>query len=268
MSSPAPVTGPLQTRASLAAALRDLGVRPGETLLAHTSLSSLGWVCGGPVALVQALLDAVGPDGTLTVPTHSGDNSDPAGWSAPPVPEPWWPAIRAHMPPYDPRTTPSRGVGVVPETLRTWPGALRSAHPQTSFAALGPGARALVEGHALDCRLGEQSPLARLEEAGARVLLLGTGYASCTAFHLAEYRISGPRVRNSFAVRTPSGPRWTTVTDTSVSDEGFAELGADFERSRAVVRGTVGGATARLFPLAAAVAHAERWLPVHRPRTT
>ncbi|MET7628698.1 aminoglycoside N(3)-acetyltransferase, partial [Streptomyces albidoflavus] len=155
MSSPAPVTGPLQTRASLAAALRDLGVRPGETLLAHTSLSSLGWVCGGPVALVQALLDAVGPDGTLTVPTHSGDNSDPADWSAPPVPEPWWPAIRANMPPYDPRTTSSRGVGVVPETLRTWPGALRSAHPQTSFAALGPGARALVEGHALDCRLGE-----------------------------------------------------------------------------------------------------------------
>ncbi|WP_406226446.1 AAC(3) family N-acetyltransferase [Streptomyces albidoflavus] len=93
------------------------------------------------------------------------------------------------------------------------------------------------------------------------------GYASCTAFHLAEYRIAGPRVRNSFAVRTPSGPRWTTVTDTSVSDEGFAELGADFERSRPVVRGTVGGATARLFPLAAAVAHAERWLPVHRPRT-
>lgn len=88
MPSPTPVPGPLQTRASLAAALRDLGVRPGETLLAHTSLSSLGWVCGGPVALVQALLDAVGPDGTLTVPTHSGDNSDPAGWSAPPVPEP------------------------------------------------------------------------------------------------------------------------------------------------------------------------------------
>lgn len=212
MPSPAPVTGPLQTRASLAAALRDLGVRPGETLLAHTSLSSLGWVCGGAVAVVQALLDAVGPDGTLTVPTHSGDNSDPAGWSAPPVPEPWWPAIRAHMPPYDPRTTPSRGVGVVPETLRT-------------------------------------------------------GYASCTAFHLAEYRIAGPRVRNSFAVRTPSGPRWTTVTDTSVSDEGFAELGDDFEGSRPVARGTVGGATARLFPLAAAVAHAERWLPVHRPRT-
>ncbi|MEU6109678.1 AAC(3) family N-acetyltransferase [Streptomyces albidoflavus] len=267
MPSPAPVTGPLNTRASLTADLRALGVQPGETLLAHTSLSSLGWVCGGAVTLVQALLDAVGPDGTLAVPTHSGDNSDPSGWGNPPVPESWWPAVRANMPPYDPRTTPSHGVGIVPETLRTWPGALRSAHPQTSFAALGPGARALVEDHALDCRLGEQSPLARLEEAGARVLLLGAGYGSCTAFHLAEYRIAGPAVRNSFAVRTSSGPRWTTVTDTSVSDEGFAELGADFERNHPVVRGTVGGATARLFPLAAAVAHAERWLPAHRPRT-
>lgn len=223
-------------------------------------------MCGGPVALVQAPLDTLGEGGTLAVPTHSGDNSDPSGWSNPPVPRPWWPAIRASTPAYDPPTTPSRGAGVVPETVRTWPGALRSAHPQTAFAALGPGARAVVEDHAIDYRLGERSPLARLEEAGARVLMLGTGYGSRTAFHLAEYRIPGPAVRNSFAALTASGRRWTTVTDTPVSDEGFEALGADFERPHPVVRGTAGGAEARLFPLAGAVAHAERRLPVHRPR--
>jgi aminoglycoside 3-N-acetyltransferase len=262
-----PPTGPLCTRASLSAELRTLGVEAGETLLVHSSLSSLGWVCGGRVAVVQALLDVLGPDGTLVVPTHTGDNSDPAHWGNPPVPAEWWPAIREATPAYDPLLTPSGGIGVIPETVRTWPGALRSAHPQTSFAAVGPAADAVTRGHARDCRLGERSPLARLEEAGARVLLLGAGFDSCTAFHLAEYRIPSPMVDEARAVMTAGGRRWETVRETSLSSERFDELGADFARDRPeVVRGTVGAAQVRLFPLAAAVAYAESWLALHRPR--
>ncbi|GAA1368994.1 AAC(3) family N-acetyltransferase [Streptomyces beijiangensis] len=241
-------------------------MEPGETLLVHSSLSSLGWVCGGRVAVVQALIDALGPGGTLVVPTHTGDNSDPSEWGNPPVPEEWWSAIRAATPAYDPLTTPSGGIGVIPETVRTWPGALRSAHPQTSFAAVGPAAAALTAGHAEDCRLGERSPLARLEETGARVLLLGVGFDRCTAFHLAEYRIPSPEVDEGRAVMTAGGRRWQTVRETSISSDRFDELGADFARDEPVVRGTVGAAEVRLFPLAAAVAYAEGWLALHRPR--
>jgi aminoglycoside 3-N-acetyltransferase len=264
----APPNGPMCTRDSLAYGLRAIGVRSGETLLVHSSLSSLGWVCGGPGTVVTALLDVLGDEGTLVVPTHSGDNSDPASWGNPPVPETWWADIRASMPAYDTRTTPSGGVGVIPETVRNWPGARRSSHPQTSFAAIGLRASAIVDGHALDCRLGEHSPLARLEEAGARILLLGAGFDTCTAFHLAEYRIPAPQVDNSFAVITPQGRRWTTVRDTSITEDGFAELGAAFEKERPVVRDTVGAAETRLFSLADAVAFAEVWLTEHRPRPT
>ncbi|MFJ9884890.1 aminoglycoside N(3)-acetyltransferase [Streptomyces sp. NPDC091287] len=263
---PKAATGPLCTRDSLASDLRALGLKSGETLLVHSSLSSLGWVCGGPLAVVMALLDVLGDEGTLVVPTHSGNNSDPAGWGNRPVPEAWWADIRAAMPPFDARITPTLGVGVVPETVRTWPGALRSRHPQTSFAAVGPRAADIVDGHALDCRLGERSPLARLEEHGARILLLGTDFASCTAFHLAEYRIPGLKVDNSFAVMTAQGRRWMTVRDTAVSDDRFDELGAAFERDNTVVRGEVGGAVGHLFGLAEAVAYAEGWLAGHRPR--
>ncbi|MEU1520280.1 AAC(3) family N-acetyltransferase [Streptomyces sp. NPDC005811] len=257
-----PPTGPLVTRETLAAQLRDLGVEPGETLLVHSSLSSLGWVCGGSVAVVQALRDALGPDGTLVVPTQTGELSDPAQWSRPPVPREWWETIRAALPLYDPLVTPSRGLGVIPETVRTWPGALRSAHPHTSFAALGPRAAEIVEGHAVDCRLGERSPLARLERLGARVLLLGAGYDSCTSFHLAEYRIPAPLVE----VGRPGPHGWEAVTEVSIDSDRFDELGHDFERDRPVVRGKAGAADVRLFPVADAVAYAERWLALHRPR--
>ncbi|OQR63260.1 AAC(3) family N-acetyltransferase [Streptomyces maremycinicus] len=262
MSTPPP-TGPLVTRDTLAGELRALGVEPGEILLVHSSLRSLGWVCGGAVAVVRGLLDAIGPDGTLVVPTQSGDLSDPALWSRPPVPAQWWERIRATMPAYDPLITPSRGVGVIPETVRTWPGALRSAHPHTSFAALGARAAELVDGHAPDCRLGERSPLARLERAGARVLLLGTGYLTCTSFHLAEYRIPAPLVEVG---RPGPGGTWEVVTEVSIDSDRFDELGHDFERDRDVVRGTVGAADVRLFPVADAVAYAQRWLPLHRSR--
>ncbi|WP_405580542.1 aminoglycoside N(3)-acetyltransferase [Streptomyces sp. NBC_01092] len=261
MSTPPP-TGPLVTRGTLAAHLRELGVQTGETVLAHSSLSSLGWVCGGSVAVVQALLDVLGPDGTLVVPTQTGDLSDPAVWSNPPVPEEWWESIRATMPAYDPAVTPTRGVGVIPETVRTWPGALRSAHPQTSFAAVGPRAGEIVAGHALDCRLGERSPLARLEEFHARVLLLGAGYDACTSFHLAEYRIPSPLVK----VGRPGPAGWEVVTEVSITSDRFDELGHDFERDRTVLRGKAGAADVRLFPVADAVAYAERWLAIHRPR--
>ncbi|KOV69783.1 aminoglycoside N(3)-acetyltransferase [Streptomyces sp. MMG1121] len=258
-----PPTGPLVTRDTVATQLRLLGVKSGEILLVHSSLSSLGWVNGGAVAVVQGLLDALGPDGTLVVPTQTGDLSDPAVWSNPPVPERWWDRIRATMPAYDPLVSPSRGVGVIPETVRTWPGALRSAHPQTSFAAVGPHAREITDGHAHDCRLGERSPLARLERRDARVLLLGAGYDACTAFHLAEYRIPAPLVRDG---RPAPGGGWETVTEVSITSDRFDELGHDFERDRPVVRGRVGAAGVRLFPVADAVAYAQRWLPVHRPR--
>ncbi|UKZ83981.1 hypothetical protein TrVFT333_011797 [Trichoderma virens FT-333] len=214
------------------------------TLLVHSSLRSVGFIPGFAPSFIQSLLSALGPSGTIVVPTHTGDNSDPAAWQAPQV------------------------VGIVPETLRTWPGALRSAHPQTSFAALGPQAKHITEGHASDCRLGESSPLAKLEAVDAWVLLLGVGWDKCTAFHLAEYRFQSPRLEdNSFAINIDDQRQWITVKDVAITDEDFERLGADFERDCKVVRGTVGAAECRLFPLREAVAYATSWMNKNRAKT-
>ena len=83
---------------SLASQLGSLGVGPGQTLLVHSSLRALGWTCGGAQAVILGLLEAVGPQGTIVMPAHSGDFSDPGLWENPPVPADWQEGIRQSMP--------------------------------------------------------------------------------------------------------------------------------------------------------------------------
>ena len=147
-------TRSLVTRTSLVRALQTLGVASGDKLLVHSSLSSLGFVVGGGRTVIDALLDAVGEEGTIIMPTYSGENSDPAEWRRPPVPPEWIDTIRKEMPAYDPLLTPARDMGSLPELFRHHPHAVRSPHPQSSFTAVGHDARAIVDEHTLDERFG------------------------------------------------------------------------------------------------------------------
>lgn len=252
------------TRASIAADLRALGLAAGDVVEVHSSLRAVGWVPGGRVAVVQALLDVLGPTGTLVVPTHTSDNSEPRHWQHPPVPSEWWPVIREHMPAYDPAVTPSRAIGALAEAVRTWPGAVRSSHPQTSFAAVGAQAAELMATHELSSQFGPESPMGALERVGARVLLLGVGFDVCSPFHLAEYRVPTARSEFGCAVLTENGREWVTFEDYAVDSDDFAALGAAYEEIGDVRRGKVGQADSRLFPMDKAVAFAETWLRANR----
>lgn len=255
-----------RTRQTLADDLRRLGLQAGEALLVHSSLSSLGWVCGGPVAVIQALQDVLTPDGTLVMPAFSGDLSDPAYWQHPPVPEAWWAVIRDSMPAYDAALTPTRGLGRIAELFRTWPGVERSDHPVDSFAAWGRRAALVTAGQSLERSLGEGSPLARLVDLEARVLLLGVGFDSCTSFHLAEERSGRFDFILQGAPRLVDGRRaWTSFRNVDYQSDDFAACGQAFEAGGAVLRGPIGSAESRLFAIRAGVDFATAWLTEHRP---
>lgn len=151
-------------RAMVIGQLRALGVQPGGVLLVHTSFRATGPIEGGPAGLIGALLEALGPAGTLVLPSFSSDDDHP----------------------FDPATTPaSPDLGVVAETFRRMPGVRRSEH-FSAFAALGPQAARIVGDDLVLPPHGPGSPVDRVRELDGQVLLLGVNHDSDTTIHLAE----------------------------------------------------------------------------------
>ncbi|WP_442934272.1 aminoglycoside N(3)-acetyltransferase [Micromonospora sp. CPCC 205539] len=260
----------MTTLGVLAADLRALGVPAGAVVLAHCSLSQVRPDDRSPATLLAALRAVLGDAGTVVVPAGTFGNSitsrafqaATAGMTPAEVA-----AAEAAIPPFDPQHSPSEGMGVFAECVRQRDGARRSHHPQASFAALGPHAATLTAVHDLDCQLGERSPLGALYAADALVLLLGVGWSVCTAFHLAEYRLSRPAQRQAYRcyVRDDDGRRTARNFSAPRLDDGdFALIGAALERTGAVRVGRVGSADCRLVRLRTAVEVARGWMDDHR----
>lgn len=255
------------TSESLVAQLAACGLQAGQTVLVHSSMSKLGWVAGGAQAVIQALLDVLGDDGTLMMPTHTTQNTDPANWSNPPVPETWVPIIRAHTPAYDPATTPTRGMGVIPELFRTWPGTLRSGHPIGSFAARGPNATRLTRNHHLLDMFGDGSPLGTLYELDGYVLLLGVDHGNNTSLHLAENRATWPGkffIPEATAMLVENAREWVSFKMLALETDDFNAVGEAYEAQAGIRRGRVGQAEVRLIRQRPLIDFAVEWMEVNR----
>lgn len=209
---------------AVAAGLATLGVRPGDTLLLHSALSSLGHVAGGAEALVQALLDLLGPAGTLAAPT------------LPDITQP-----------FSAEASPST-VGRVSEVLRLWPGAWRSQHPTHAVAAVGAQARFLTAGHehALPC--GPDSPYGRLGQLRGWVLLLGVDQDRNTTWHTAETIADVPYLRTlTVPVRQPDGSiREVALPKSPWGHREFIRWDRPLREAGLLRLGRVAGAAARL----------------------
>lgn len=186
------------TRDRLRADLQRLGLAPGDLVFANVSMRCLGFVRGGPPEVIGAILDTIGPSGTLVLP----------GW---PQRDP---ATVDPRVPFDLEKTPSQA-GALSEALRQHPGAERSLHPIASVIAAGAMARQIVEGHeAAATPFGDDSPYGRVAQRGPRLLLAGA-HVGGILFHVQD-RVGFPNLytsdRAEFRVRDGRGSERTVTS--------------------------------------------------------
>lgn len=257
--------------AGLVSDLHHLGVAPGEVVMVHASLKSIGPVEGGALGVVHALDRAVGADGTLVMVLGAAD-----GWSwVHDRPEAERPALLADAEPFDCRTTPAEPeVGVLAEVFRQAEGTHVSNHPEGRFAARGRLATDFVASVPWDDYYGPTSPLERLVDANGRVLRLGADENTVTLIHYAEYLADVPakrRVRRHRRVATPRGREIRVVEclDDTLGivdwpgEDYFSLILREFLAAHDVPRGFVGGAASEILPARALVDFAARWMARH-----
>lgn len=195
--------------------LRRIGARD-KRFIAHCSLRSFGHVEGGAETIARALVEVAA---TVLVPTFT--------YSPAAIPPPDDRPERngtdyvtdrlgdEHPVPFTSDMEVAKPIGIVAETLRRWPNAVRSDHPLCSFAAVGADAEQYVAPYAWD---DPMQPIARLCQDDGEVLMLGTLLTSCTAIHYGEMR-NGCR---PFI-------RWAKIADGSVHRVGTGGCSAGFE---------------------------------------
>ena len=212
------------TRQQIVDGIRALGVQPGDCLLVHSLLSSFGHVTGGAVAVAEALVDSVGPGGDAFVPTFTYGQS-----------------------PFSPTTTPSMD-GAITEAFRTLPDAKRSAHPTHSLAGIGPNVPEVLVRHEMTTPFGLASPLWRLWERNAWVLLIGCDQTANSMVHVAEERERMAYLdrRRRAQVHAPDG----TIQEVEVRRPGcsaaFQVIDPALRARNAIREGKVGLATLSL----------------------
>jgi aminoglycoside 3-N-acetyltransferase len=253
---------------SLAEAFAACGLAAGQTVVVHSSMSKIGgYIVGGAEAVIWALIKVLGTDGTLMMPTHTTENTDPANWRNPPVPESYWPVIRAHAPPFNPRITKTRQMGQIAELFRTWPGVRRSAHPVGSFAAWGKHADYLTRDHELLKEFGDTSPIGRLYDLDGYVLLLGVPHHNNTSLHLAEHRANWPGkryIQEGTAMLVDGERRWVSFQMLDLESADFDLIGDSYEDTHGIRRGQVGNAEVRFMKQRPLIDFAIEWMQKNR----
>ena len=140
-------------------------------ILVHSSLSSFGYVDGGAIAVIEALLEIVGKNGTVLVPTFTGNES-----------------LSKNNPPVFNPAESKCWTGTIPETFRKRQGAIRSIHPTHSVCAIGSQAQELTKDHFNSITpCDEMSPYGKLASmSDSFVLLIGVDHQVSTMFHHVE----------------------------------------------------------------------------------
>lgn len=261
------------TRRLLRSHLQAIGLTAGDAVMVHAALRSVGPMINGPDTLIDAILDVVGPGGTLLSYVNWDPQYEDAVDQEGRVPE----ELKPDIPPFDPQSSrASRSHGAFAEFVRTAPGALRSGNPGASFAAIGSKAAWFTAKHPFDYGYGAASPFAKLVEIEGKVLMVGAPFDTMSILHHAEHlaQIPGKRVRRIEVPRLINGKtEWQMMEEFDTTDpvvDGldenyFATIVEEFLANGHGNTGTIGSASSILVPAAEIVPFAVQWLEQRFP---
>ena len=248
------------TKQSLIEGFRKLGVTSNQIIEVHSRLSSFDYVLGGARTVVDALMEIASDGGTILMPIQSSDNTEPSGWTNPPIAASFYREARESMPAYDSYSSDIPNMGRIAENFRHREGVVVSGHPSVSYAAWGRYAKLLCNRQSLHFPLAEESPCARLYELKGNVLLLGTDFDTCTCLHLAEYRCDCRKiVIQGASVKGSDGPEWKKYLDLDTNCESFMKVKAIMAKKNMIRETTVGGGHIMYFSASNAIDEATRY---------
>jgi aminoglycoside N3'-acetyltransferase len=235
------------TISGLVSQLRTLGVNAGHTLMIHSSMRKIGPVAGDALGMLQALREAVGPEGTLLMVLSAAEDE-----------------------PFDAQHTPVdvEDMGILAEVFRTFPGVSVNDHAADRFASMGPQADFLLNPTPLHDYHGPGSVLERFTALHGSVLRLGANVDTVTLTHYAEYLVSVPnktRVRRRY-MRADIGEQYIESLDDTEGiakwkhGDYFPQIFLDYRMSGAVRISPVGQCSAELFGSKSFVSFAVEWM--------
>ena len=179
-------------RDAILAALGEVGVKKGDTLLVHSSLSACGRIVGGAKTIIEAIIESIGPEGNFFVPTFQRSECYLNG-----INKRW-----DHRPSdfRDRASEAIRWVGTLPlEFMRLYPDAPRGAHISHSWAGWGPKAAEVLS------RQGEDEPPfsdnscpAVVKDMGGKILLFGSPIGHMSFVHCFETHFNLPGLGPSY----------------------------------------------------------------------
>lgn len=226
-------------RKDLEILLEKLEVKPGDIIMLHTSLKSFGYIVGGEETIIQTILEKIGLEGTLVMPSQSVDIISPEYWQYPEVPAIWFEDIKETILPYEKEKTPVYFIlGRVATYFSRYPKVYRSDHPLYSFCAYGREADKITRNHKLDYGLGKDSPLQKMYDLNAKIVMLGTTFETNTALHLAEYSLGRSDLIESAPLLINNEKKWVNFKniDLDIYDDFLEIQEAFFHKNREKIR--------------------------------
>jgi aminoglycoside 3-N-acetyltransferase len=240
--------------------LKRIGIQSGDVLEVHASMKSIGFVLGGANALLDALLETIGFEGTLIMSAQSSDNSEPSYFQNPPVDVSLYKTIREHTPTFKGKFDDLTGMGLLAIALQKRPSVYFSNHPQVSIMAHGKHAKWITQSHPLNDMFGLKSPLAKMVELKTKVILIGVDYDRCTGMHLGEYLSNTrPIIIQGSRMTVGSKEDWVKFLSFDFDADDFVKVGRLMELENRINVSLMGNAVIKAFDLEYAVRSTQRY---------